>query len=111
MQHTLFGSIFILVKAKVKNPNIPEATVVERPGIPGVDSPRPGMGVVARCPRPAIPGIDLPSAAGAMHDIRIPPTACPMPGTRAPGPAGLSQFPVPGPDQQGLLCTQDTCYP
>ena len=99
MQHTLFGSIFTLVKAKVKNPNIPEATVVERPGIPGVDSPRPGMGVVARFPRPAIPGIDLPSAAGAMQDIRIPPTACPMPGTRAPGPSVLSQFPVPGLDQ------------
>merc|ERR1712055_586673 len=40
MQHTLFGSIFTLEKAKVKNPNIPEASmVVDRPGVPGVDSP------------------------------------------------------------------------
>ena len=91
MQHTLFGSIFTLEKAKAKNPNIPEVTVMERPGggVPGVYSPRPGVGA----PRPAIPGIDIP--AGVLPSMRIPPTACPMPGTRAPGAAMLSQFPAP----------------
>jgi len=92
MQHTLFGSIFTLEKAKTKNPNIPEVTIMEKPGgMPGVYSPRPGVGAP---PRPAIPGIDLP--VGSLPSVRIPPTACPMPGTRAPGTAMLSQFPGPG---------------
>ena len=97
--------LFTLEKAKVKNPNIPEATmVVDRPGVPGVDSPRPGIGIVSRFPRPAIPGIDFPCGPGmANQDIRIPPTACPMPGTRAPGSAVMSQFPGPGNPPPGTV--------
>ena len=99
VQHTLFGSIFTLKKAEFKNPVIPVADVqVERPGIPGVDSPRPGTGTVSRFPRPAIPGIGLPPAVPGltMQDVRIPPTACPMPGARVPGSVIMPQFPGPG---------------
>eukprot|EP00092_Neocalanus_flemingeri_P074605 GFUD01092280.1.p1 GENE.GFUD01092280.1~~GFUD01092280.1.p1 ORF type:complete len:434 (-),score=99.24 GFUD01092280.1:22-1323(-) len=99
IQHTLFGSIFTLQKAIVKNPSIPTADVaMERPGVPGVDSPRPGIGMGSRFPRPGIPGIDLPPPVPGitMQDIRIPPTACPMPGARVPGLVMVGQFPGPG---------------
>jgi len=99
MQHTLFGSIFTLKKASYKNPNIPIADIpVERPVIPGMDSPRPGISLGSRFPRPAIPGIGLPPAISglSMQDTRIPPTACPLPGTRVPGSVTMAQFPGSG---------------
>jgi len=88
MQHTMFGSIFTLEKAKVKNPAIPVCGVVGGVAgvVPGVYSPRPGA---------VMPGIDLPAGSGPVQAMRIPPTACPMPGTRNPGTGVLHQFPAP----------------
>jgi len=96
MQHTLFGSIFTLEKASKKNPDIPEYSApAERPGVPGVDSPRPGATMMSRLPGQAVPEIGLPSGPGqnSLRGVKIPPTACPVPGIRAPGAMPVTQFP------------------
>jgi len=58
IQHSLFGSILSLNKAKNRNPLIAGVeSPMPRPSVPGVDSPRPALGPMSRLPQIDHPGV------------------------------------------------------
>jgi len=61
IQHSLFGSILSLTKATNRNPMIPESEgPVQRPSVPGYDSPRPGgLGPMSRIPTQSMDPTDM----------------------------------------------------